>query len=79
MVGVVEYRIDSPQSGYTVPSQQATSTSAAYRTPAYLEQLLNNLGRDIGSEIAAQGLTPEDLEEILERVREKEFRARYGA
>jgi hypothetical protein len=54
-------------------------TYANFWTGPYLEQLLNSLHRDIASEIAARGLTPEDLEEMLERVRDREFRARYGA
>jgi hypothetical protein len=79
MVDVVDYRIDSPQSGYSVPLEQAANTYANYWTDAYLEQLLNSLGRDIAGDVATRGLTPEDLGEILDRVRDKEFRARYGA
>lgn len=78
MIGVVDY-IGSPQPRYTVPSEQSLSTYAYCWTAQYVEELLNRLGRDIGSEMAARGLTPEDLQEILDSVREKEFRARYGA
>lgn len=71
--------VDSRQSAYRVRSERAATTYANFWTAPYLEQLLNSLGRDIASDIATRGLTPEDLDEILHRVREKEFQARYGA
>ena len=79
MVGVIPCRLDTQQWGYAVPAQQSGSTYTRCWTPEYVEQMLNNLVRDIGSDVATIGLTPERLEAILERVRAKEFRARYGA
>jgi hypothetical protein len=79
VVGVLDYRIDSPQSGYTVPAEQGAATYAYCRTRGYVEQVLRNLAVDLGSEVNQKGMTPEDLERLLEQAREKEFRARYGA
>jgi hypothetical protein len=79
MIDVTDSRIDSRQSAYRVRSERAVTTYANFWTAPYLEQLLNSLRRDIASEVAARGLTPKDLEEMLQRVRDKEFRARYGA
>ena len=79
MVTATHYKIDDRQSAYTVPVEQTVTTYAYCWTPGYVEQILFSLVRDIGSDVATIGLTPERLEAILERVRAREFRARYGA
>jgi hypothetical protein len=56
MIDMVDYRIDGPQCGYTVPMEQSLNTYVYRWTPEYMEEMLSVGGAPPA--MVVQGATP---------------------